>query len=295
MTLAFGGDVGGKDSRAGVVLRAAVADGATAFWNVGDLSYSEKTPESAWCDWIKGKVGAAYPYELVVGNHEEEGGPDGYILNFTQCLPDRLGSTTGPGGYGVNYYADVGPVRVISVAADLTVAGVRYRYAAGSPERIWLESAVIDARARGLWVTVATHKVCLSMGVKSCEIGESLADYLVANVDLVVSGHDHNYQRSHQLRCADVGQVNAACIADSDGDHQQGAGALWVIVGLVGRSLNMCTHSDAESGYFADHWCGEEATDTHGYLRVSASGTEFRGELRTQAGTAHSDAFVIRR
>ena len=44
------------------------------------------------------------------------------------------------------------------------------------------------------------HKVCLTMGIKSCEIGASLLNVLIdRKVDLIIQGHDHSYQRSKQL------------------------------------------------------------------------------------------------
>ena len=60
---------------------------------------------------------------------------DGHILAFAACMPDRLNSELGPGGYSVNYASDLGPVTFLATSPDLEVAGVHYRYRAGSPER----------------------------------------------------------------------------------------------------------------------------------------------------------------
>ena len=38
-------------------------------------------------------LGPMFPFQLVAGNHEEQGGSDGYIMNHAACLPDRLNST----------------------------------------------------------------------------------------------------------------------------------------------------------------------------------------------------------
>src|SRR3954451_6770806 len=40
---------------------------------IGDFSYSEVAPESAWCDYVKSKVGPTFPFELLAGNHEDDG------------------------------------------------------------------------------------------------------------------------------------------------------------------------------------------------------------------------------
>ncbi len=80
-------------------------------------------------------------------------------------------------------------------------------------------------------------------------MSEISADYfnlLVAKrVDLVLQGHEHNYQRSKQLRhgpgCTVVptGTTNAACIADdgADGEYAAGEGPVLVIDGTGGNAL----------------------------------------------------------
>jgi hypothetical protein len=95
--------------------------GASFFLAIGDLSYDQVTPESAWCSYVKQRVGATYPFELLVGNHEEKtSGPDGFIDNYAACLPDRLGVT---GQYGHQYYFDYPPTaplaRFILIDPDL--------------------------------------------------------------------------------------------------------------------------------------------------------------------------------
>ena len=64
----------------------------------------------------------------------------------------------------------------------LTIDGVHYDYRPGSPERLWLEGVVTDARARHLWVVIVQHKPCLSSAEKSCDPGEELTDWQAANV-----------------------------------------------------------------------------------------------------------------
>ena len=61
---------------------------------LGDFSYGQLS-ESAWCDFVKARVGAAFPFELVAGNHDADGSGDGHIDHFRVCLPHRLGPLTG--------------------------------------------------------------------------------------------------------------------------------------------------------------------------------------------------------
>ncbi len=70
---------------------------------LGDLSYSGIGTESAWCDYVKSKVGPTFPFQLIAGNHEEDGGEDDHSDNFAACLADRIGVT---GTYDKQYYFD---------------------------------------------------------------------------------------------------------------------------------------------------------------------------------------------
>ena len=288
VTFTASGDIGASSTSAGTLQL--VADVAPdAHFVVGDFSYSQVTPESAWCSFVKNIVGSSLPFELLTGNHEDDKGSDGFVRKFTECLPDRLGVV---GDYGVQYYADLGGlVRVIAIAADLEVDGTKYRYTPGSPERAWLESAVLDARADGKWVVVMHHKVCISSAEKACSVGEELANWEAANVDVVVMGHSHTYQRTHQLSCVDADTVTQSCIADMDGTHNQGDGAVFVINGLGGddRPVN---RADDEYGYFAALLGQGDAQEGHGIVRFIVSPTELTGTF-IGSDTSYTDTFTI--
>ena len=138
------------------------------------------------------------------------------------------------------------------VAADLSVDGVDYRYDRPGEPRDWLLARIDEAEEAGLWTVVGTHKVCVTTGSKTCEIGEAMIDDLIAHgVDLILHGHDHNYQRSHQLRCVDTDTTTSSCIVDTDSDFEAGAGAVIVVSGWVGRAGYDVATSDPEAGYFA--------------------------------------------
>ena len=70
--------------------------GVSFYLALGDMDYDSTPTDEAWCDYIKQRLptlGPTFPFELVSGNHEEQGGSDGYIMNHAACLPDRLNST----------------------------------------------------------------------------------------------------------------------------------------------------------------------------------------------------------
>jgi hypothetical protein len=199
------------------------------------------------------------------------------------------------GSYGAEYYFDAGAVRVIMVAADLTVDGVSYDYDQPGAHRDWLLARVDEAQAAGRWTVVGMHKVCVTTGVKSCEIGEAMVDDLIAHgADLILHGHEHNYQRSHQLRCVDVDATTPGCIADADSDFSAGAGAVIAVAGWVGRDGYDVSGSDPEAGYFATLGGPNVEGWGPGYLTVTATLTTLTGTWTTVGGGT-TDTFTIRR
>ena len=219
---------------------------------------------------------------------------DGFIRKFADCLPDRLDSE---GDYGVEYYSDIGGlVRVIMIAADLTVDGEYYGYGGGS-HRKWLQQAVLGARADGIpWVVVGMHKVCVTTSTKSCEVGESVMDWLLApgRADLILQGHEHGVQRSHQLRCVNVDKSTPGCIVDTDGNHSQGRGGVILIGGSFGRDSYRQNPDDSEAGYFAAQMPGDESPDDEqqGVWQLDFSSSSLKAQW-VGSTRAYTDAFVM--
>jgi Calcineurin-like phosphoesterase len=266
-----GGDHGApgqSDTRSS--LQAIVNSGAAFHVALGDMSYSDAGSEptdgvtpSPWCSGsdpnknIKLTIGDAFPFQLLVGNHEDDNFVDGFINNFAVCLPDRMNST---GVYGAEYYFDYPQpnpyLRMILIGAGNDVAGEKYDYVAGNAHYQWLVNAIDAARQSNIpWVVVGMHKTCLTIGNKSCEIGEALMDVLIAKrVDLVLHGHDHDYQRSKQLTCANANFFDAGCVVDdgADGAYVKDAGTIFVVNGdFGGGRFTSINCSDLERGYFA--------------------------------------------
>src|SRR2546427_2879365 len=261
-----GGDIGGN-SNTSTALDLIAQSGSQFHLAIGDLSYSEIAPESNWCSYVKSRVGSTFPFELLSGNHEdggELGGQDGLIDNFVQCLPDRLGAQ---GTYGKEYYFDYpasSPIaRFIMISPGLTFTnGGLYDYSAGTAHYNWVSNTIDSARTAGIkWVIVGMHKVCISMGIAPCDIGNDIFNLLVSKkVDLIIQAHDHDYQRSKQLAfngttCTAIQAetYNSNCVVNdgSSGVYTQGAGPVAVIVGTVGEGLSTINTSDGDAGYFA--------------------------------------------
>ncbi|MGR0219292.1 metallophosphoesterase [Agromyces sp. ZXT2-6] len=250
--------------------------GSDVHFALGDLSYGDPGDEGAWCEFVERRVGEGFPYELVAGNHESKG-DDGSIDEFAACLPNRAPGLVGT--YAREYYLDMpvdAPlVRFVMISPAIEFPDGIRSYGAGSDGYLWTLEAIEGARTEGIpWVVVGMHKPCLSVGNYGCDPGADLVDLLVSQrVDLVLSGHEHLYQRSVQLSlsagCASTvpGGIDAACIADRDDDLGKGAGTVFITIGTGGTDLRDANADDPDAAYFAA-LAGANANPSWGNLVV---------------------------
>lgn len=296
---ASGGDIGANSSTDASYAKLDTS-GADYFLALGDLDYDETASDEAWCSYTKSKLptlfsNPAYPFELLTGNHEEEGGPDGYVLNHAACLPDGFNSV---GFYPVQYYFDYPAnkplMRVINISANLKVNEEVYNYTNGTSYTAWLTAAIDDARAKGIpWVNVNMHKNCISAGVKTCEISEDLTNLLIAKkVDFVLQGHEHNYQRTQQLShgtgCTRVlsTSYDADCVVQrSDPNiYKSGSGTMFVIDGIVGRSATNYQISTSDPSYPYMVKAVSNGAD-RGFVKWTVTASRIDAQFIASAGT----------
>ena len=145
------------------------------------------------------------------------------------------------------------------------------------------------------------HKPCITVGQYTCEPGPDLMNLLVSKrVDLVLSGHEHTYQRSHQIAhgtgCTTVvpASFDADCVEDSDSAFTQGDGSVFAVVGTGGINLYNVNAADAEAPYFAST-AGLNKTAVWGSLDVSATDDSLQASFVRAAGATFSDSFTITR
>ena len=261
-SLVFTADVGvgtqGKTTLAKIGLR---NPAATVI--LGDLAYAPNL-EQAFCDQVNSRIKT--PVQLLAGNHEEMGSTDGYIDDYAACLPGGLPIT---GTYAREYYFDRGNVRTILVSPDIEFSGPDSYYEPGTAGRAFLENAIRDAKAKGMWTIVGMHHPCLTRGIHTCaDTSPAVTDVALAEgVDLVLSGHNHNYERSHQL----AGSVAAPVVVDSDSNFAAGAGTVFAVVGNAG-------HNPRTIGSKTSIWAVNNGTNSpggfaYGYGLVRATAT----------------------
>ncbi|MCV2394230.1 PKD domain-containing protein [Actinotalea sp. M2MS4P-6] len=268
---------------------------------LGDLSYGTTGAEQAWCDLVTAGVGAGFPFELIAGNHESNG-LNGNINDFSACLPNQLPGLIGT--YGRQWYVDVPAgdplVRVVAISPALTFPDGTWQYTAGSPRYEWTAAAIDGARSSGIpWVVVALHKPCLSLGEYACDPGPDLNQLLLTKrVDLVLTGHEHLYQRTAQLAlgtgCTTLTpgvEADPDCIADADDDLVKGAGTVFATVGTGGQVQRAVHTDDPEIGYFVA--ASGSADPTWGALDVRATATSLTASFARASGSSFTDGFTI--
>jgi hypothetical protein len=181
----------------------------------GDLCYAniaEDRVRSWWDFWANNSRSARNrPWMPCAGNHENElgNGPIGYLAYQTYFSPPEASGQTEL-TRGLWYAFSAGSVRVISLANDDVVYqdnGNSYvRGYSNGAQKAWLEQELAATRAnRDIdWIVVCMHQVAISTAEKfnGADLGireEWLPLFDRYNVDLVVCGHEHHYERSHPL------------------------------------------------------------------------------------------------
>lgn len=180
----------------------------------GDLCYANISPDRlrTWQGFFANNTRSARfrPWMPAAGNHENEkaNGPIGFTSFQTRFdLPDNGGDAETKGLW---YSFSVGSVHVVVLQNDDVAyqdAGDAYVHGySGGAQRAWLEQDLAKARAdRSIdWVVVCMHQVVISSsdangadrGVRE-QWGPLFDRY---QVDLVVCGHEHDYERSLPVR-----------------------------------------------------------------------------------------------
>lgn len=264
---------------------------------LGDLSYG-KIPEQQWCNRVTSALGDS-PFEIVPGNHDIE--PKSQLANFSRCLPNRINNIVG--SYPDRYYFDQDKtMRTIVISPDVAIEGNPNKFKVGSEELLWVEKTLQDAKEQKIrWVVVAMHKNCLTIGEKTCEIGQPLNDLLIKNnVDLVLQGHEHAYMRSEQLAisptCLSIAPSKAnpkSCIIKNEkSQYKRGDGSIIAIVGTGGAELRDINKNSLSFPLF-NKYIGKFNDATYGVLVVEVSNNKLTGKMVENETGKVKDTFTI--
>ena len=262
---AVGAALGPTSDNAGYTVGAVEAAKPLFHLANGDLSYANLSdaPVETWRAFFANVTRSARnrPWMPCAGNHEIElgNGPHGHLAFQTRFhLPD---SGAGPDCLGNWYAFTVGNVRVVALNADDVclqdggysehrrerLAGAHDSYVrgySGGAQRAWLEATLAEARRAGDvdWIVVCMHQVAMSSApFNGADLGirrELLPLFDRYGVDLVVSGHEHHYQRTRPVRGAVVGSdllTPAVAPGRAGGDIDTTRGTVHVTIGVGGN------------------------------------------------------------
>jgi hypothetical protein len=226
---------------------------------------------------------------LAVGDLQYEGASISELMSFYEPTWGRFKAktyplrgnheyvTNGAAGY-VDYFGplspsywttDAGSWRIIAVDSwcqGLLFAGC----SATSPQTVWLSAQLQKARDEGRCALVAMHHPFVSSGPFATSTVQHLWKAAVAGgADLVVTGHDHHYERFAPL-------TETGSIATS-------GGTALIIAGLGGAP----TYSLRETAV------GSQATDNrqHGVVSLTLTPTGFSSALISAVDGVASDAY----
>ncbi|MGH2758101.1 MAG: purple acid phosphatase family protein [Actinomycetota bacterium] len=230
------GDQGVSDNA--VLVTAAVASQRPDFhFHVGDLCYayqlglgsSQAIPDDfqgdqfvhpeVWDEWLGQikRVASNVPWMVTVGNHEME--PGYGKRGYEQSVVSRF---VLPGNGArvkdepvVTYSFDYGNARFIALDANEANYEIpaNVGYLGGAQER-WLEAKLKEARqsSRIDWIVVGYHQCsyCTNLLHASDQGLRDKWDGLFERyqVDLVINGHNHSYERAHPKLAAAAGPLD---------------------------------------------------------------------------------------
>lgn len=219
----------------------------------GDLCYANLAHDRVrtWSEWFENNTRSARnrPWMPAPGNHENElgNGPIGYgAFQAYFGLPD---SGSDPELRGLWYAFTAGSVRVIILANDDVCyqdGGNSYvRGYSGGAQKRWLEQELERTRSNKEidWIVVCMHQTAVSTGNKTNGADLGIRENWLPlfdrfNVDLVVCGHEHHYERSHAIR----GTLPTDTLTPNPVDAQPGPidtsrGTVHLVIGGGGTSI----------------------------------------------------------
>ncbi len=228
----------------------------------GDVSYAydstrfwDEVDGEEWDDWgrLYERVSAEVPTMFAVGNHEneEQDGCEGcgfkaYLSRVN--MPNSSSESDSEFWYSFNFSL----FHIISLSSE-------HDYTTGSAQRTWLAAdlATADAdREAHPWLVVMFHRPMYSSSESGhgseLDLREALESLLVEHrVDLVLTGHDHDYERTYPVNATKPTQTDTNAFVDAEAP-------IHLVVGTGGRILYGGSSSEPT-------WSASFTSTTHGY------------------------------
>jgi hypothetical protein len=262
------------------VIAGIAADRPAFVLGAGDLSYTNEhgpTTTDLWLNDVAAYTPEA-PLMPTVGNHEfPAGDPTG---KYKDPISNYKGRFALPDANGEDYYSfDYANTHIVALPEVYVNLGE------GSRFRTWLEADLAAARAdsRIHWIVAFGHRPFYSTGQRHGAYIPFARDELPLleryHVDLVINGHEHQYERSLPLQGGKV-------VSHDLRKYVQGQGIIFVVTGGGGANVYNDFGPPAP-------WDAVRAVK-HEHLQINVSGRRLSVNTISDFGKK-LDAFTIRR
>lgn len=262
------GDFGTGGDRQQEVADSMLTHRPELFLGVGDVAYSSGTEAEIQNNLFAPMANllAEVPFFAVAGNHE-------YVTNQSQPYLDNLYLPTSTSG-GERYYSfDWGHVHFVGLDSSCAIGLASKERCTLAAQKTWLEQDL--AASQAAWTVVFFHHPPWSTGAHGSQLlmrREFNPLFEKYGVDLVITGHDHHYERTHPLKGEAVASAEAGGVA-------------YLVVGSGGASLRTLSSSKPA-------WSAVRNNKDYGFLDVNVVEGTLTANLVTPSG-AVVDTFTL--
>lgn len=202
------------------VIGALITERSDFHLHLGDLSYANGLPK-IWDQWFQmvAPLASSIFYQPTLGNHERERfrgkniGYRAYLTRFALPPPETY--------YAFNY----GAVLFIALNSDDFTNRKQF---------LWLKKKLKQAQKEKKWIVIYQHHPPYSSSLRRGDspwLIQTLARlYEKSGVDLVLTGHNHNYERTYPLK---MGHPTTK----AKKSYRKGEGTIYVVSGGCGAYL----------------------------------------------------------
>ena len=263
------GDFGSNSNDQKDVARAMLGRAPELFLALGDNAYESGTEAEFQRNLFEpmAPLLSQVPFFAVPGNHE-------YETNQGQPYFDNLYLPTSSTG-GESYYSfDWGYVHFVGIDSSCALGLAPASRCTPEKQRAWVEQDL--AANTGAWTVAYMHYPPWSSGEHGSQLNirkQFAPLFEKYGVDLVLTGHDHDYERTQPMT--------------GNGVAASGKKApVYLVVGSGGASLRDMSTSSKPA------WTVLRNNVDHGYLDVKAEGGTLTAQMLTPAGKV-MDSFTL--
>jgi acid phosphatase type 7 len=255
------GDFGTGGSRQKEVAASMLSHRPELFIGMGDVAYESGTEEQIQNNMFAPMKDLLMevPYFPVAGNHE-------YVTNQAQPFLDNLYLPTSPTG-GERYYSfDWGHVHFVGIDSNCAIGLASKDRCTLAAQKAWVEQDL--AQSKAAWKVAFFHHPPWSSGDHGSQLlmrREFSPLFEKYGVDLVLTGHDHHYERAYAMK--------------GDAVASPGTGIPYLVVGSGGANLREFATSKPS-------WSAVRNNTDYGYLDVDVVGGTLTAKLITPSGAA---------